>query len=242
MTRKTSRSALFGAVAIYLLALYFQAMDAGPLKSTRQLLSERGIALDKTSLLVALQDHDETTRGLAAQELADEHVDAAIPYIAAAFRSSTNGVVRFNLAQASLQLDYSSGESQMRLLCEDKNEKSAVRLLSIQILTSIGNHECDDDVYQLAIGAEDPQVQILALTLAPKLNAASNSSVDLFNLACSLLDDKNSAVRSAAASALGLSKNTKAIVIIRRHLASETDPNVTRELHKAYGILVSHKN
>jgi HEAT repeat protein len=206
--------------------------SAGPLKTTRQSLSERGIRLDHKSLLDALKGSDQEIQALAAEELAEEHAEDAGPYVITAFRGATNSTIRFNLAQALLQLDPINGQALMTEICLRPQENDAIRLRSIKLLRGLGSHECDASVLEIATQAEDPSVKILAIRLMR--NSVSETDSDaIVKLEAKLLNDENNAVRSSAAGALGSSANASALAFMRRRLEIEPDPDVRRNLQTA---------
>jgi HEAT repeat protein len=202
-------------------------------------LARHKVALDKSSLIKALQNPDSTVRWLAATKLASEKDNNAIALILAAEQDEKEPEAKTNMAYALALAGNDEGFHALRETCKAGNQTLLIRLRAAKYLARMKDDSCLPNVLEMIrLESKSRQGAILMLPLFRPASNEQRSKIREVIRAC--LFDREELVRSAAASALADLKDVDGMQDLTRAIANERVDFVRQQMANSLKALQAH--
>ena len=229
-------SAWVGAGALFSMAVLTGECQAPP--TFLQLLEQRHVNTTPAALMEALHDRDKAVRGLAAAELAEQKVLAALPAILRAAEEETDPQTRVNIASAATWMGSAEGVQMLKAACADRSYAAWIRLWAARGVFERGDHGCFPAVTQMIRG-EDAAGRMEALSEASQIQPMTDEErKTVLSLAVAALEDADITVRLEACEALRWMKDATAVGPLRRAMEMEREEVVRSRMAETVAELV----
>jgi HEAT repeat protein len=178
-----------------------------------------------------LKSPDAQVRYLAAEKLAEDGVQEAVPSIAEALSTEEVPATRVNIAFALALLGDEKGVSSLKAACGDADVPGYLRIRAARYLLDLHNEDCMNAVLGMLDSNADPDSQTQALSVLPSFQHVSQKdSQRIFDVVVRALEDPTPAVRITASVALGALGNPSALPYLQTAIANERDEVVRSQL------------
>jgi len=204
-------------------------------------LEQHHVSTTPAALLEALHDADKEVRGLAAAELAEQKVTAALPAIVRAAEEEKDPQTRVNLASAATWMGSQDGVRILKVVCEDGSYSAWIRLAAARGVFGRGDHSCFPAIVGI-IRSGDAGARMEALSAAAYIRPKTDQeSTTVLSLAVLALEDPDISVRLEACEALRWLKDVTAIESLQRVIRREREEVVrTRMAATLADLLKDH--
>jgi len=200
-------------------------------RSVAEQLKQHGVELTNEGLLKALKNVDGEVRYLAAEKLAEDKVEEAIPSIAEALNVEKMPVTRINIALALAQLGEDKGIVVLKKSCNNQDLPGYLRARATTYLLDLKRDDCLNATLDMLQSAGDPDTQIQALSLLPRFqNASKQQSQKILDAIVKNLADPAPAVRINASIVLARIGDPLGIPYLQTALASEREEVVRLQM------------
>ena len=166
----------------------------GPPKTPEQVLREAGIALDKDSLIQALDDNRVGILASAATVLAERGITEAVAAIDARMKAAQNKQLVLTLAQSLNILGSSDGTKQLEAFRLGKEVDDAERMRAANALAYTKNYSCLPMMPEFLLSRHQDYRQAALLYLlnipSPQKNAPNTLGPALLTIASSDPDEQ----------------------------------------------------
>ena len=210
--------------------------ENGRLPTVAELLQKRGIALNSSALVAALQSQEAEVRELAAQKLAEDKAKDSIPSIEQALAAETQKGTKLNIAFALGQLGDEKGTNALTDACRNSALNTGLRLRAVRYLLNLDNEVCLSAVVDLLESQRegDSNYRAEALSLLPSFKRGSTADSQKVLLAVyANLTNPAPDVRLSASDVLSRLGDARAIPHLQNAIAAEHDDEVRSQLTNA---------
>jgi HEAT repeat protein len=244
---------LIGVVLLQITIASVCAQDAtfGRLPAPKTLgeaLHSRGVSdLSEESLSAELNNSDPEVRNLAANKLAEDHVDRAAPAIESALSHEQNVATQIGFAEALWVLHDQKGVAHLQRMCMDSGLSlpdlmSAIRALHL-IRSTTG--VCAETFLASMTHPADAGQLGMALSLLPPLYGdatAEQAKQIVYKLRTLLLDrSQQTIVRIMSSKALAQISTPDSVNALREAISLEQDPNTRSAFENDLKAIESQK-
>jgi len=213
--------------------------NGGALPTFGELLKRHNIQLTLPALVDALRNADPEVRDLAAQKLAEDRANEAIPAIKQALASEKVPWARMNIAFALAQMGESIGFDTLEDNCNNGGTSGPIRARSAEYLLRFGRDSttCLSGVLDLLKGGSNGD-RMVAAELLPRYHKLSKEdSEKVFTGLVEALHAPDPAVRMAAGRALADFGDTRGIAELGRAIEGEQEQVVRSQLEEDLKML-----
>lgn len=149
-------------------------------KTPEQFLTEAGVALDRASLMQALDDNRTGVMASAATVLAQRGVTDAVPAIDSRMKTEQNKQLVLTLAQSLNLLGSQDGTKRLEAFCLGNEVDRAERMRAAYALANTKNYACLPAMPEFlnSTQASDKQAALLYLLQVPSSQGNSPKSLD----------------------------------------------------------------
>lgn len=205
-------------------------------------LTQRGIRLDRASLVTALRNPDHEIRNLAAFQLATVHAEEEVPHILEAYAAEDNPLLRMNFAYYVALLRAEEGTRLLKAACLDQTLGTGARLRASFFLAQLKDKSCVDFVLRLISESPESSERAEALFLLPHFAAGDGVTCEQAESAVvKALGSVSGHERSAAVTALVAVCKAQAIPLLQTHLKTEQDQPLREKIERELKDLQKHK-
>jgi HEAT repeat protein len=196
-------------------------------------LREKGVSLDRESLMAALRSTDHEVRSLAASQLAGEHAAEAFPGIVEAYKVEDNPLYRVTLAYAATSLRQEEGSKLLRSLCSEGRLGPAWRLQAASYLIRFGDAGCLGEVLNIIRGSNESGERAAGLFLLPHFATANGVTCEQAEQAILFgLSSHSGYERSAAVTAMAAVCKSAAVPHLERALKMEQEQFLREKIER----------
>lgn len=213
---------------------FAQAPQNDPLthRSSRQVLEERGLGTDPTSLKVALKSSDAYIRGVAAMELATDSITDAIPDMESALATETDRMTRIKLTGSIAMLQPKDDNNIAIKTCRnsalDQKELIGAAQAAILFLPAVAVSACVPNLMMILKDSINPWNQAAALSWLTSIPFFSKlpepTKTELRSIEMAFLSSSESTRKMAAIQALSINSSKEARDALAKAAETETDP------------------
>lgn len=222
------------AMRIFLLGLSLCAVEvtcySQPPPTFAQSLQQHHIELTEEALLQALHNPEKEIRSLAASELAEMKVGAALPEILRATQDEKDPQTQVNLAAAATWLGSEEGLKTLIGICRNQAASPFVRIAAARYVFDKQDHSCFPALVEL-MRPSAGRARIGALSLASQIKPKTEQELQI--VVASALDalrDPELGIRFQACEALRWINDPSAIPPLRKAIDDEQDEVVRQQM------------
>jgi HEAT repeat protein len=181
--------------------------------------------ISQGSLRAALRDPRPQVRSLAAGEIAQKRDFDSIAAIEQVLKIEKNGLARFNMASALVELKSSVGNDALGHICEDASVSDGLRLQAASRLMDANDERCLTQVANILKESREPSGKISALLTLSKAGSRSQSlTSSIHPTLISNLKDIDPAVRQYAGQCIAAMNDQAAVPYLKTAIKNESDP------------------
>jgi HEAT repeat protein len=240
--RKFTLTALLLSVLSSASAVPQALEDSSALVSFAEKLKQKGVSLDRDSLLAALHSSDHEVRSLAASQLAEQRVAEALPGIRRAYREETRPLLRVNLAYALSWLEPVEGSQLLKASCSDNELGAMAQLRAASYLVRSKNATCFPSVLKIIRESPESGERAAGLFLLPHFAAAGGVTCgEVESLVLLRLRSDSAHERSAATTALASVCKSSAIGHLQEAVRREQDSDLRAKMERELKNLQEQK-
>lgn len=201
-------------------------------------LQKYHVEITETSLIQALHSPEKEVRGLAAAELAELKMTAALPEIIRAAQTEIDAQTQVNIAAAATWLGSDQGLQILTSVCRDQTISAYVRISAARNAFDKQDHSCLPSLIELMRPAAEPDERIVALNAASQIKSKTPQEAQVvLESALLALRDKNARVKLQACEALRWINDPRSLQPLRKAIDDEREESVRQQMKSSLDYL-----